>query len=122
LIGDVAWETTTKVVVTLNTLGLLEGDRVAVFTSLRPVIEEGIKRFEERRRREQSRLGRSEEPLPECPTVPVPECPRVPVPECPRKPDSPRPFLPPEVPNGPTRDVVGEGCCGSFASVEEPGL
>lgn len=65
LARDVAWTTATKVVVTLNTFGLKDEDRVPAFEAIRAIIEDGIKLFEERRRREQSRLARPEEPLSE---------------------------------------------------------
>ena len=73
LIRDVAWATATKVVVSLNTLGLKDGDRVTAFEEIRAIIEDGIKLFEERRRREQSRLARAEEPLPAPPEDNPPE-------------------------------------------------
>lgn len=61
LIRDVSWTTATKVVVQLDQFGLDAADRVAVFTTIRSIIEDGIKLFDERRRREQSRLCRPEE-------------------------------------------------------------
>ena len=65
LVRDVAWRTATKVVVALNSFGLKEDDRVCAFQAVRAIIEDGIKLFEDRRRREQARLARPEEPLPE---------------------------------------------------------
>lgn len=62
LIHDVAWTTATKVVMALDAFGLEEETRVAAFQAIRPIIEEGVRRFDERRRRELARLVRREEP------------------------------------------------------------
>lgn len=67
LVHDVAWLTATKVVMTLD---LKDEERVAVFPKVHVIIEAGIKLFEERRRREQSRLARPEEPRTESPEGP----------------------------------------------------
>lgn len=70
LVRDVAWTTATELLVMLHSFGLKEEDRLAAFTKIRVIIEDGIKLFEERRRREQSRLARPEEPRTDSPEGP----------------------------------------------------